>query len=104
MGEKEPLFLLIARLAEKDGAAPITTFEGCWERQIGAQWWVAINAHARPVKCSHGAEVPPFNCYVEFNGWPAGLFDPYGGIIAAGEAANEESFAAAVEAEIGAPA
>jgi len=32
--------------------------------------------------------VPPFNCYVEFNGWPAGVFNPFGGIIAAGELAN----------------
>ena len=97
---KEPLFMLLARLATKDDAAPLNKHPGCWERGIGS-WWIAVNGHRDAIKCSHGAEVPPFNCYVEFNGWPAGLFDPRGGIIAAGDAANEETFAAAVEAEIG---
>lgn len=100
MPEKEPLFLLLASLAEKDGASPLNKHEGCWERQIGEHWWIAVNGHKDKVACSKGAEVPPFNCYVEFNGWPAGLFDPMNGIIAAGEAANEETFAAAIEAEI----
>lgn len=102
MSEKEPLFILIARLAEKDGAAPINNLPGCWERQIGDHWWVAINAHGEPKKCSKGADVEPFHCYVQFNGWPAGVFTPYGGVIAAGAAANEESFAAAIEAELAA--
>lgn len=98
---KEPLFMLLARLATKDDAAPLNKHPGCWEREIG-EWWIAVNGHEDAIKCSHGAEVPPFNCYVEFNGWPAGLFDPLGGIIAAGAAANEETFAAAVEAAIAA--
>lgn len=98
---KEPLFILLSKLAVKDGAAPINKNPGCWERQIG-EWWIAVNGQQDTEKCSHGAEVPPFNCYVEFNGWPAGLFDPTGGIIAAGDAANEETFAAAVEAAIAA--
>jgi hypothetical protein len=102
MSDKEALFILIAKLAEKDGASPISKFDGCWERQIGEHWWIAVNAHNDDVKCSKGAEVKPFNCYVEFNGWPAGVFDPFGGIIAAGSAANEETFAQAIEAEIAA--
>ncbi len=99
MSDKEPIFMLLAKLAEKDGAAPLHKHDGCWERQIG-EWWIAINGHRDERKCSHGAPVPPFNCYCEFNGWPAGLFGPYHGIIAAGSIANEEAFAAAIEAEI----
>jgi hypothetical protein len=101
MTEKEPLFILLARLAEKDNAAPLNKHAGCWERQIG-EWWIAINGHRDEVKCSKGPRVPPFNCYCEFNGWPAGIFDPHGGVIAAGAAANEETFAAAIEAELAA--
>lgn len=101
MSKPEPLFFLLAKLATKDDAAPLNKHPGCWERAIGDLWWIAVNGHLDTIKCSHGAKVPPFNCYVEFNGWPAGLFDPMGGIIAAGDAANEETFAAAVEAEIG---
>jgi hypothetical protein len=102
MSDKEALFILVAKLAEKDGASPISKFHGCWERQIGEHWWIAVNAHEHDVKCSKGIEVKPFNCYVEFNGWPAGIFDPFDGIIAAGSAANEEIFAQAIEAEIAA--
>lgn len=100
MTEKRALFLLLADLARKDGASPLHKHPACWERQIGQEWWIAVNGHNDKIKCSKGAEVPPCNCYVEFNGWPAGLFDPFDGIIAAGPAANEESFAAALEAEI----
>ena len=100
MTEKEALFMLVAKLAEKDDAAPIHKFPGCWERKIDEHWWIAVNGHRDERLCSKGGKVPPFNCYVEFNGWPAGLFDPFDGIIAAGGLANEETFAAALEAEI----
>jgi len=100
MSEKEPLFLLLGKLAEKDGAAPLNKHAGCWERRIDEHWWIAVNGREEEISCSKGAAVPPFNCYVEFNGWPAGVFNPFGGIIAAGELANEETFAAALEAEL----
>lgn len=104
----EPLFVTLGRLAEKDGALPLNKLPGCWERQIGKEWWVAINAHDHPQKvsshsgasASEGFVVEPFHAYVEFNGWPAGVFTPYGGAFAAGDAANEEAFVAAIEAEI----
>jgi hypothetical protein len=98
--EKEPLFTLLADLALKDGVAPINKLPACWERQVDEHWWIAVNAQKEKVKCSKGAEIEPFHCYVEFNGFPAGVFTPFGGIIAAGSVANEETFAAAIEAEI----
>lgn len=36
--------------------------------------------------------VGPCEIYVTWNGWPAGILDPSGGVIAAGEAANEDAF------------
>lgn len=51
-----------------------------------------MNGHKTPMRCSHGIEVPPFSVYVQFNGWPAGILDAGGGVLAAGEAANEKNF------------
>lgn len=45
----------------------------------------------------------PVQAKIKFNGWPAGVIDPLGGIIAAGQAANEDSFIAAIESELGQP-
>ena len=38
--------------------------------------------------------VPAFTAMVSHNGWPAGVVDPQGGIIAAGDVANEATFRA----------
>ena len=100
MSAQDPLFILLAKLAEKDGVAPINRHTGCWERQIGEHWWIAVNGHKDKISCSKGPEVEPFHCYVEFNGWPAGIFNPMNGIIACGYAANEDAFAAAIETEL----
>lgn len=102
MSEKKPLFLLLCELGEKDNIPPLNEHVACWERKIDDQWWIAVNGHRDAIKNSRGGTVPPFNCIVEFNGWPAGMFDPYGGIIAVGDAANEEAFAAALERAIAA--
>jgi len=98
--EKEALFVLICRLAEKDGVKEINRLPGCWERSVGNEWWFAVNGHGETIKCSHGGEIPPINCMVEFNGWPAALFDPFNGMFAAGGNANEEAFAMALQREI----
>lgn len=91
-------FEAIASLCIALGQHPLTKHAGCWEQQIDERWWIAMNGHRAPVKCSAGAEVPPFHCYVQFNGWPAALFGPNGGVIAAGECANEDAFIQAVRA------
>ncbi len=100
MSEFTHAFTLLADLGLKDGVAPINQFDGCWERQIG-DWWIALNGHREERKCSHGGTVPPFKCYIEWNGWPAGLIGPYGGVLAAGAAANEDTFIAAIKEELG---
>ena len=78
----EPIALAFARvvdLAQALGVRAINTLDGCWEHQVDEKWWVAVNGHREPVKCSTGAEVPPFHCYIESNGLPAGLLTPRGG-------------------------
>jgi hypothetical protein len=76
---------------------PMNCFEECWEEQIDEHWWIAGNGHNYPVECSKGVEVQSFHVYVEFNGWPAGVINPFDGVLAAGELANEETFIAALK-------
>ncbi len=92
------LFILLADYGNKNGAAPLSQFEACWEKQIDEQWWIAMNGHQEPKACSHGNMVESFSCYVEFNGFPAGMIYPFGGILAAGSAANEDIFIEALKA------
>lgn len=93
-------FASVCELATTLGARNIKDLPGCWETQIDGRWYVAVNGHNVETKTSRGAEVPPFHCYVEFNGWPAGIFSPRGGVIAAGAAANEDTFVAACQKRI----
>lgn len=92
-------FGAIAELCIALGDDPLTKHEACWECTIDERWKIAVNGHKEPQKSSM-SEVPiePFHCYVQYNGWPAGIFTPFGGIIAAGEGANEHTFIAAVRA------
>jgi hypothetical protein len=93
-------FAKLAHLGCLVGAAPITQFDGCWEYRLDEQWEIAMNGHKEPRKCSFGVEVAPFHCYLQYNGWPAGVFNPRGGTIAAGSCANEDTFIAAIDAAI----
>jgi hypothetical protein len=95
--EGHPFFAIVAR-AERDGVKSICDLPGCWELTAGA-WWVAVNGHREPTKCSRGVEVPGFHAYVEFNGWPAGIFSPHGtGEFVVSADANAAAFIAALEA------
>lgn len=102
MGSKQ-VCVAFARIADLGcllGASPLNKQRGCWEYQIDEHWFIAVNGHKAPTKTKGGVEVEPYNCYVEFNGWPAGLFTPFGGAIAAGEAANEDAFIKALDEAI----
>lgn len=99
--KKTALFVLIAGLASALSVQRINELPGCWEHQVNSQWWFAVNGHDGPIKCSNSEEpVQPFHCYVTYNGRPAGVFNPYNGVIAAGEGANEDTFAEALESAI----
>lgn len=90
-------FVRIVELAEALGVQRINELPACWEHQVDEQWRIHINAHRHQVKAESGAEVPPRSCYIEFNGWPAGVITPVNGWIAAGEAANERTFIEALK-------
>jgi hypothetical protein len=90
----------IAKLAVLLGVKNIRELSGCWELQIDEHWWIAVNGHREPVKNSLGDDVPPFEAYIQFNDWPAGLISPRGGIIAAGSCANENTFIDALDRRI----
>ena len=103
MSNSPPVCMAFAKLCELCialGQAPATKHPDCWVHQVNEQWAIAFNAHAEPKACSLGVTVKPIHCYVQFNGWPAGVFTPYGGQIAAGECANEETFLEAMDAAI----
>ena len=93
-------FGVLAALGCAVGAERFAGSGECWEHQIDDQWFVAMNTSDAPIDCSHGPKVKPYHAFVEFNGFPAGSINPYGGIIAAGDAANEDSFIAAMRAAI----
>lgn len=92
-------FWLIAELCTAAGVAPLTKHRGCVEVTAGA-WTITVNGHARPKRSRRGLFVPRFSALLEFNGWPAGSMNPFGGIVAAGEAANEDTLIAALRAEV----
>ncbi len=91
------VFAKIADLACLLGVANLNQRDDCWEYQIDSHWFIAVNGHETPTKTKDGIEVEPFGCYVKFNGWPAGLFNPFGGAIAAGTLANEDAFIKALD-------
>lgn len=88
-------FYLVVTLAAPD--APLNALPGCWERDIGDSWHVALNAHSEAMKAADGSEVPPFHCVATFNGLPAAVFNAVGGGFIAHPNANEDLFIAALK-------
>ena len=93
-------FYVMGELASALGVKNINQLPGCWEHAIDEHWRISVNAHTEAVKNSQGVAVRPFDCYVEFNGWPAGFFGPRSGSIVAGELANENTLIDAMKAAI----
>jgi hypothetical protein len=99
--EKLPrVFKLTVEYGAAMGWENISLNPGCTEQVIDEHWWFAINPHNEANRCSHGAKVPAQSIYFEFNGWPAGYINAGGGMLAAGDLANEETLAAALDAAI----
>lgn len=108
MPETKPfpeVMCLVVDLAEAMGVRSIKDLPGCWEVDLGGGWWMAVNGHREPTRCSRQPEkfaggVAPFCAYFEFNGWPAGVISPRDGCMAAGAAANEGTLVEALKAKI----
>jgi hypothetical protein len=90
---------LVAELGAALGVSKINELSGVWAHAVDAHWTIALNGHKEP-KEHQAMSIPPFYCAVWFNGWPAGLFNAFGGTIAAGSAANERTFCAALKRAI----
>lgn len=95
MGPIAEAFIAVVELAESLGVSHLNELPGLWTIDVDSQWSISVNGHKEPI-----GHVPPYHVEVAFNGWPAGLFSPAGGWIAAGEAANERAFVEAVWARI----
>jgi len=91
----------LADLAVSLGVTNIKDLPGCWEHKIDEHWSIAINGNSAAKKTSKGIEVMPYHCYVEFNGWPAGVISAFGGIFCAGSLANEDTFIKAIQQSLG---
>lgn len=86
-------FIELVNAGVRMGVENIKDMPGCWENgDPNDGWFVALNGHKEKVKCSAGVEVEPYTAYVSWNGWPAGILGPNGGVVAAGEVANEDAF------------
>lgn len=93
-------FLGCAALAKHDGIVPLPQ-DAIWERKIAGGHWVIKFNGTKETRKAGDADLRPYSVYVEWCGWPAGIIDPAGGIIATGAMANEDTFIAAIEAELG---
>ena len=99
-------FLAIAELALALGVRDLSQRKECWTHQVDARWWIAVNGKQEPQPVTvtaqggpEGAiiEVPGYSALVYFNGWPAGILDPFGGILAGSGVANEATLIAALQ-------
>lgn len=98
------VFGAIAELALALGVRDLCQRDGCWAHQVDDRWWLAVNGKREPqsvVVTARGGggeevSVPQYSAVIYYNGWPAGIVDPFGGVLAAGEGANEDTFLAAL--------
>jgi len=70
-------------------------YKGVCSIKIDDTWSVAVNGHD-----TEKDGVPAFHASIEYNGWPAGIVGVHGGIVCAGECANENTLIAALDAAI----
>ena len=89
----------LAELANTLGASPIK--DQVWTHQIDDAWRVSVNGHDH-ARAIDGLHVEPYHFVIWYHGWPAGVMNPFDGVMAAGSAANEDALIEALEAAIGA--
>lgn len=101
------VFCKIIALHEAEKRPPLNGTIAIYD--IGGNWFIAVNGaeneqafqrNARDGVPLPEASIPPFSALVYWGDWPAGIIDPYGGCLAAGESANEDTLCAALDAAI----
>lgn len=97
MAKGKPVFICLAEYTKRNGVESIK--DTVYHSKVDEHWELWINGTKEQVKVgpNNTVSLKPFYCYVEFNGWPAGFFHPYGGEFAAGTLANEDTFCEALE-------
>ena len=94
--EGEHVVKLMLELTSLRNLRDLVKIPGLTTMKVDEKWTIKINAHREEID-----GVAPYEFGVWYNGWPAGSFSPMGeGILAAGEAANKETFRAAVKVAI----
>ena len=78
------LFASIVAYADAMGARNINELPGCWEAKVDDKTFLAVNGHQTAMKASRGPVLEPYHAFVEINGWPAALLNPYGGVVMGG--------------------
>ena len=85
-------FVLIAEASAREHGTPFP--KGLLE--IGNRdngWGVRLNTTSETID-----DIEPYYAHVSWNGFPAGIICAFGGVIAAGELANESAFCEWLEA------
>lgn len=92
---------LILALHKKDGTRPISKIPGLWYRKVDRQWEFWVNGHMKPQAPADGStqKINPGDCFVKYNGWPAGIFSLITGegVLCAGTMGNYENFRKALK-------
>ncbi len=88
-------FDLIVKLHEALGLPSMKEMGTPWHYRVDDQWEFTVNGSGETVEM-----IPPYTAALTFNGWPAGLLNPYGGVMAAGTVANEDALIAALKQAI----
>jgi len=104
MDEYNLVFAKIAELAAAMNVTGINKLPGAWIVELDHHWTIAVNGHDEDVQTKphqHAEQsIPAFHAGIWYNGWPAGLLNPFDGLIAAGDAANEDALINAIQLKI----
>jgi hypothetical protein len=94
--EFDTFWEVLVDLGSVAGFIPLNQHPGIVRFNVDDSWKLSMNGHTETIE-----QVPPFSVYVEFNGWPAGIIDPSGGCIAAGQLANLDTLLTAMRLKLG---
>lgn len=76
----------VLEFAYNETGAPLNQHPGCWTRDFGGGWFVALNGHPEPQTYAMPDGVThtcaPFTLHAHRHGWPAMILDPAGGLVA----------------------
>lgn len=93
-------FMVASELAYQKAVAEgydnISAYPGMITVVLDDRWTFDLHAQVQDID-----GLPAGTVRINFNGWPAGIVNAYGGVIAAGALANEDTFLAAAKSAMG---